>query len=220
MNIKDVKDFKMCTTPLASMFSRQLDLALKYKEIEKMGTLLEDTATNINTKSGQLWIKEFAWRVTEELAEAIEPIELNKKLTEDHILHYFEELADALHFLIELAIISGYIYTDFEFFFRIEVLQLHELKTSMFVDNNLIQSLRNHHWNIVYSLGLMCNTLKNKRWKQTEMLTDRVSFEKYLKQSFAKLFFLFGITGYRQTDIYNVYFKKSKVNQFRQETNY
>lgn len=210
MNINDIeKPEEYPKDIMAAMFDKQIQLAIKYQKIEKMGNLLKETATNVDTPNGQKWIKDFAWRVTEELAEAQEAFDEWEELmkeemgqdtnpyAEEHYTHYLEELIDALHFLIELTIIAGY-------------------------DKNIVTdpSSCNESWDVVYQLGLMCNCLKNKPWKQTHMLTDRVKFEKYLKEAWRSMMGKFLNAELTHEDIYDLYFKKNAVNQFRQRSKY
>jgi len=191
-----------------AIFDKQWELAKKYEDIEDMGTLLFDLETNIDTANGQKWIKDFAWRVTEELTEAQEAIQLFTDAAEDKdyplantcLQHYVEELIDALHFLTELTLIAGY---------REEIIE----DVWPDSDNTL-------GWeNVVYYLGLMCNCLKNKPWKQTQMLTDRVKFKTYLDNAW---FSLLSVLAQRvnKDQVYLYYFKKNAVNQFRIRSKY
>jgi len=196
MNINDVTE--SINVPRTSkeiwveIFKKQTELALKYKDIEKMGDLLDTTDNNINTAKGQKWIKDFAWRVTEELAEAYEARFVDE-------VHYKEELIDALHFLVELTIIAGH----------------RNYKPTQFTDKYIPEA-----WDIVYQLGLMCNTLKNKPWKQTQMLTDKELFTKHLDFAWSYMYTLLLKELGRDEEIYLYYFKKNKVNQFRQRSKY
>ena len=52
------------------------------------------------------------------------------------------------------------------------------------------------------------------------MLTDRDKFTKYIKLAFNSLIQLFLIQDKTDKDIYNYYFKKNKVNQFRIRSKY
>lgn len=114
MNINDFKDVKLPEGDLLKLiFDRQKELAEKYHEIEsrnegrevpKIGEL------DINSYAGQRRLKDFAWRVTEEIAEAmltlkLRPWKSTPQLTD--IDHYVEELIDALHFFVELLMLSG-----------------------------------------------------------------------------------------------------------------
>jgi hypothetical protein len=179
---------------MGAIFDKQMELALKYSDIEKMGTLLDSTDTNIDTAEGQKWIKDFAWRTTEELCEADEA----KPLSDDH---YREELIDALHFLTELSIIAGY-------------------------NGAFVNSLEPKYgkdttsYDVIYELGLMCNCLKNKPWKQSQIMTDRKEFTVHFKSAWMALLQLLYQSGLYDIELYNVYFKKNAVNQFRQRSKY
>ena len=170
MNVNDVTEkIEVPENIWKAIFEKQWELAQKYKDIEGMGDLLDPAVlkNNINTRQGQKWIKDFAWRVTEELAEADEAYYSNE------LIHYVEELSDALHFLVELSLIANYDYT--------------------FVKQNFNhdKGKENSYSNVIYPLGLMCNCLKNKPWKQTEMLTDKNKFEKYLRHAWVGMIQLF-----------------------------
>ena len=175
------------------IFKKQMSLAEKYKDIENMGDLLDTLDNNINTAKGQKWIKDFAWRTTEELAEAYEALEGG------HEDHFKEELIDALHFLTEMTIIAGYV----------------NFKPTSFASTTKVGP-----WDVIYQLGLMCNTLKNKPWKQTQMLTDRNVFQKHLNLAWNNMYTLLRQEVGDYKEIFKYYFKKHKVNEFRQRSKY
>lgn len=215
MNINDVTEEievpKSFEGIFKAIFDKQAALAQKYKDIENMGDLLETTANNVDTAKGQKWIKDFAWRVTEELAEAFEAYEFanlqyteEPEIAEEAILHFKEELADALHFLVELSIIAGY---------NEEIVTNLGNQPMKFLDEA-------DAWPTVYQLGLMCNCLKNKPWKQTQMLTDRPKFEMSLSNTWHEMLRLLLVAMGDYEQVYLYYFKKNKVNQFRQRSKY
>lgn len=191
MNINDVEDTKEIPENIwEEIFAKQWELALKYKDIEQMGDLLDTLDNNINTAKGQKWIKDFAWRVTEELSEAYEVYGAHEE-------HFKEELIDALHFLVELTIIAGY-----------------KNYTPKFT-GSIIEP-----WDTIFFMGLMCNTLKNKPWKQTQMLTDRVKFYDLLNKTWQSFYGLLRYNFGNDDEIYQYYFKKHSVNKFRQRSKY
>ena len=212
MNINDVKEEievpKNFVDIWKAIFEKQQALADKYSDIEKMGDLLQTTKNNVDTAKGQKWIKDFAWRVTEELTEAFEAYyiyaETNGLANHDVLEHYKEEIADGLHFLVELTIIAGY---DHEIVARLEHKPMRRLSMP-------------NAWPVIYKLGLMCNCLKNKPWKQTQMLTDRPKFEQYLLETWEEMLRLMLDCMGSKEEIYLYYFKKNKVNQFRQRSKY
>lgn len=195
MNINDINDdIKVPKNIWLSIFKHQMKLAQKYSEIEGMGDLLETLDNNINTIKGQKWIKDFAWRVTEELAEAQEAYDIG------HDDHFHEELIDALHFLVELTIISGHVnYKP-------------QVQKYIKYESNL--------WDVVYELGLMCNCLKNKPWKQSHMLTDKAKFTMHLNRAWVNFITTLYALNLKDEDIFKIYFKKNRVNQFRIRSKY
>ena len=113
MNINDID--KKTDTPiclLTAIFEKQKALHEKYVDIEsKKGILTSAGPVDINTCTGQQVLKDFMWRVTEEIGETANCLK-NKPWKQSEILtdeaHYREELIDALHFFIELLILSGF----------------------------------------------------------------------------------------------------------------
>jgi len=116
VNINDVcleeSDQYMEGDMLMDIFGRQHELMKAYHPIEARNGLLltDEVPVNLHSAIGQARLKDFAWRITEELGEAMNCLK-NKpwKQTqmETDIAHYQEELADAFHFFIELCILSG-----------------------------------------------------------------------------------------------------------------
>jgi len=84
----------------------------KYEGIEDSNGLLQtrDVPVDLDDRKGQARLKDFAWRVTEEIGEAMNCLK-NRPWKQTHMLtdreHYEEELADAFHFFVELCILSG-----------------------------------------------------------------------------------------------------------------
>jgi hypothetical protein len=70
-------------------------------------------------------------------------------------------------------------------------------------------------WDTVYHLQISRNTLKNKPWKQTEMMTDESLFESELMKATISMFQFFYFAGFSKESLYTIYFKKNLVNQFR-----
>ena len=68
-------------------------------------------------------------------------------------------------------------------------------------------------------LGMMCNCLKNKPWKQTNMVTDKENFYNYLQSVWVVYFSLLSNVLVAR-GIVDTYFRKSQVNKFRQRSNY
>ena len=119
MNITDVEFVKHLQQNeeesedmLDQIFRKQMDLMMKYHEIEKRNGCLitPDVPVDLHSHLGQHRLKDFAWRITEELGEAMsclknKPWKATPMATD--IQHYKEEIADAFHFFVELCILSG-----------------------------------------------------------------------------------------------------------------
>jgi hypothetical protein len=124
MNINDVEFQDRGGDMLEEIFARQRELMEKYHVIEAKNGLLQtpDIPVNLHDAKGQARLKDFAWRITEELGEAMnclknKPWKQTQMLTD--VKHYYEELADAFHFFVELCILSGLNARDlYELYFR------------------------------------------------------------------------------------------------------
>ena len=177
MNIQDAEDLKDVTEPwLDFLLARQSELIEKYKKIEGM----PDPPMDIDTKETQIWVKDFLWRVTEELMEAYE--------CRDDYDHYTEELSDALHFYLEI-----FILIDHRPKFDDEMLNSMIFSTASH-DETLREgkniAIMTCMFNVVYHLGMVGNFLRNKKWKQTQVFVDRDRFHEELDLGFNDLIWL------------------------------
>ena len=163
MNITHAKKETTNKESLKSIFERQKELMVKYHDIELKSGLLqtEDCPVNLDDKRGQARIKDFSWRITEEIGEALDAI--TNELGESALLHFHEELIDGLHFLTEMTILTGYDIT--KDYTLSDLINLGTVRSS-YTLNDLVSD------HVMY-LGMMCNCLKNKPWKQTMMKTNK-----------------------------------------------
>lgn len=101
MNITHAVSEEINGDKLEAIFARQQELMNKYHDIEERSGLLQtsDCPVNLDDKRGQARLKDFSWRVTEELGEALD--------ARHDEAHFKEELVDGLHFLTELSILAG-----------------------------------------------------------------------------------------------------------------
>lgn len=212
MNINHATVEEFTGDKLQAIFTRQKSLMDKYHDIELKSGLLqtEDCPVNLDDKRGQARIKDFSWRVTEELGEA-----LDAKAAKDH---YQEELIDGLHFLTELTILAGKDYNTI----------LPE-GTALYSKDRLEDLVENakecisqngdnlNYWvsKFIENLGMMCNCLKNKPWKQSMMKTDRNAFYNRLTNVWVFYITILVVSGMDADSIVTTYLKKSQVNKFR-----
>ena len=191
---------------LKAIFDRQKELMVKYHDIELRSGLMqtEDCPVDLDDKRGQARIKDFSWRITEELGEALDA--LNNEPGELGKLHFHEELIDGLHFLTEMTILTG-------------------VDTSTWTLKDLIDKSHKKDLNdlvaeFIQTLGMMCNCLKNKPWKQSMMKTNKENFYKHLEDVWIYYISILVSQGFTDEDIIDIYFRKSQVNKFRQRSNY
>lgn len=217
MNINHAVEEKIQGDMLKAIFDRQKSLMDKYHDIEAKSGLLQtpDCPVNLDDKRGQARIKDFSWRVTEELGEALDARNQND--------HYQEELIDGLHFLTELTILAGKDYDtlmdEVSPYCPDRLCQLVEDAQDLML---YYESDRLDFWvtQFIEDIGMMCNCLKNKPWKQSMMKTDREAFYVKLNDTWCSYITILVVSGMTAEDIANTYLKKSQVNQFRQRSNY
>lgn len=89
------------------------------------------------------------------------------------------------------------------------------------IDNRFVQwRIKMLNADVIEELMEAMNTLKNKRWKQSEVTTDAVHFYEELIDAlhfFVEMCITAGMTA---EDVARIYHRKHAVNQFRQESKY
>lgn len=81
--------------------------------------------------------------------------------------------------------------------------------------------MKSNMWDVVYHLNIARNYLKNKPWKQSQMMTNESAFQEELVKAFIKLIgYFYTLWLNNLEDIYTLYFKKQRVNKFRIHSNY
>lgn len=261
MDIRNIKEEVIYPGPhaLEAMFDLQLVLVDHYTKIES----LPEYPVDINTKVGQDLIKDFSARIIEEFGEGFESyllmLEMFRSGTDEKqmitdLQNFNEEIADAIHFWLELLIFSGYGVDDMahwvngakvglleywltraEEVLREElfkkrypgrwVIKDHQLKDEFLRGGRMISTerkdvMRGLLWDITYWFQVARNTLKNKPWKQTGVMTDKNQYEKGIAEATFAMFKFFAFTGFTAISLHHIYYKKNKVNQFRIKSKY
>jgi len=231
LNVDDIKDDVIPDDfserdMLDWIFKRQHELMMRYRVIEAKNGLLytEDCPININDRYGQARIKDFFWRTTEELTEAMDALREHSEVP----VHFVEELADALHFLVEAYLLAGmkshHIVTiqedvtghdwdsstdKLEYFFK-----------RIYGWRGVHQVTSREIYEVIHHIGCASNCLKQRPWKQTHQLTDVPKFRQHLTGAFGALMICFYMSGLNARQVFEIYFKKSEVNKFRQRSGY
>ncbi len=190
------------------IFRRQHALAQRYMEIEARNGMLQtrDFPVNIDDRMGQARLKDFFWRVTEELTEAVDAARGHAHIPN----HTIEELADALHFLVEAHLLAGIQWHDF----GDNALDWHmgSVETPA--------SLEAAVYACIHEIGCASNCLKQRPWKQTHQLVDRERFRASLQASMVHLLAAFKYCLLGPEEVFKIYWRKSAVNEFRMRSNY
>ena len=221
MNITHAVSEEVVGDKMLAIFARQKELMEKYHDIEARSGLLqtEDCPVNLHDKRGQARLKDFAWRVTEEVGEALDAV-----IVHNDDVHFYEELIDGLHFLTEFSILAGFDPEVFRTTLSAKVKNKDDIFDMAYEYFQIIEqgskpSLATLVTQLIMELGMTCNCLKNKPWKQTNMLTDIPMFySNLIKTWLSYLHLLFRFMT--PTEVTDVYLKKSQVNKFRQRSNY
>ena len=279
---------------LGCIYQLQKELLEGYIGIEG----LPQYPIDVNTKKSQVLLKDFTGRVIEELAEGYEAMlqveELTVKnkfwvdsydgndLTQclNHLQNVGEEMADSLHFMLELLIyaniepedinsfvntwlekhapevykkVKGYdtiskamimgstlilhdrvLYQDSgrKYVDLIKVYEntdsddgIPEMDTRFLKCCHKFNGIEYHEfqvmmWKVTYHLNIARNFLKNKPWKQSQVMTQELEYQKELTLGFITMMGLFYQMGLTVEDLYFLYFKKNRVNLFRQKSKY
>jgi len=182
----------------------------KFHRIENNNGVLLTGKIPVDLQSfrGQARLRDYAWRITEELGEAMHAQDPDYRR---------EEIVDALHFLVELCIASG--------------LEAREIvpgdrtpdegdNLSVLVDRIQMADVGILHFEYVVAvfireLAMTINLLTNRPWKQKRRDVSPLIFRNEL----IKLVWRFGILcvvlGFTSDTLYQGYFNKAKTNQQR-----
>lgn len=93
--------------------------------------------------------------------------------------------------------------------------------TSTDLDDYALQrAIKDFAYRTIEEIAEATNCLKNKPWKQSPVLTDRQHFLEELADAWHFWIQLNRLAGLTSEDVHKLYFKKSEVNLFRQESKY
>jgi hypothetical protein len=87
-------------------------------------------------------------------------------------------------------------------------------------NDNLLLTRDGHMWLLTYKIGMACNKLKNRPWKQQQYLVDLLIFEERLLEVWKTFWVLCDHFNISIKDLYSEWSKKYQVNEFRLRTKY
>ena len=194
----NTQDFKPFIKSWEEIYALQGELQLMYRPYfkERIANL------DINTLEDQELFKKLCWQIVEELTEAMEAKDKNEK---DHVL---EELTDAFNFMLELYQLYG-MAPDFAwghtYGFRKDI-----------ADENFEENILE----LIKTIGLAANCLKNREWRQSQYMVDLVVFEDRLKWIWTYFVIMFEHLGLSETRVKELWSLKYQVNLFRIKSKY
>lgn len=194
----NTQDFKPFIKSWEEIYALQGELQLMYRPYFKERIANFD----INTLEDQELFKKLCWQIVEELTEAMEAKDKNEK---DHVL---EELIDAFNFMLELYQLYG-MAPDFAwghtYGFRKDI-----------ADENFEENILE----LIKTIGLAANCLKNREWRQSQYMVDLGVFEERLLSTGAMFAMLFGSIGVTEDEVRELWSLKYQVNLFRIKSKY
>jgi hypothetical protein len=194
----NTQDFKPFIKSWEEIYALQGELQLMYRPYFKERIANFD----INTLEDQELFKKLCWQIVEELTEAMEAKDKNEK---DHVL---EELIDAFNFMLELYQLYG-MAPDFAwghtYGFRKDI-----------ADENFEENILE----LIKTIGLAANCLKNREWRQSQYMVDLVVFEERLWNIWAMFAMFFGSIGVTEDKVRELWSLKYQVNLFRIKSKY
>jgi len=75
-------------------------------------------------------------------------------------------------------------------------------------------------FDVIYELNMARNLLKSRPWKQTQVMTKELDFQYSLVKAFYLYMGFLGLNGFSEGSLYRLFFKKQKLNLWRQTSNY
>jgi len=183
---------------IEKLFEFQRGLMEKLAPVEtELGYTPPPVPLDFAQRAHQDWFRLMSWYLTEEIVEALTATDDNRP----------EELADCLHFAIELCILAGVTGADMK-----DRIHLAE-QLNFFEEHPWTYTLAD----VQVDLGLAANLLKAKHWKRNPQPTDPNRVKEHLSNMLYKLIQVMKGQGicYHQE-----YMKKHAENENRIKTHY
>lgn len=181
---------------------------------------------DLDVPKDQQMIRAMAWSVVEEAGEAMEAYD------HKHYGHIGDELADMMHFFVELLIMSGVKHEDIYKQLDLESWKQgsempHELTDFEHMDQYFKlmhpvngDKILKHFHDFIVKLALAVNVLKNRFWRETNLKTDHAYYHHSLRQTYVHFFHFCNALGFNPAELVDYYLKKNEVNLFRIRSKY
>lgn len=103
---------------------------------------------------------------------------------------------------------------------EIDVPDIQLYQAARYYNHNFYLEFKSVLWDVTYHLNIARNFLKNKPWKQSQMMTDEIRFQAEIVKGFVKMMGAFSVIGITSENLFHIYFKKNRANAFRIRSNY
>ena len=213
MNISDsVIDMKQYEGKdrLDVMFEKQEMLRDLYKVLGP-----KVSVADLDLPEHQHILREFAWNTTEEMGEVLDVV-----FGTNDREHIIDETSDSLSFYLELLALSGMSVEDFA------PSQAHSGdKLDYWFDKAVSQyegvtMVRVIHSEFLEKLALAINNLKNRKWRKTNLKTNKLIYRKALYDTFIPFLMFVNLVGLTPETLFDGYLRKTEVNLFRINSRY
>lgn len=177
---------------------------LDYEKLE--GRNWKEYDFSIDCAEDQMLFKDMLQiRCVEELTEASIAFKNGEKE------HFYEEITDSLNFLL-----SGMVMIDFEGF----KFELNKEFVPQRFDYLNILDIEHSFYQIIESIGKLCNLLKNRPWAQSNYLVSMVDFNNYLLELIDNFEEMLMTVGLDDKMLFELFERKYTVNKWRITTGY
>lgn len=207
MNTTEVK-FNGEIKSFSDLYRMAMDQFIMYEKLEG----IEDWSSydfSIDCSEDQMKFKDMLQiRFIEELTEA--SVSMNEPEE-----HFWEEVGDALNFFLSAYCMLG---VDFNKFRSPgDYLSENEGGTKKVPDYDLFST---RAYRVIEKVGYLCNLLKNRPWTESNYLVSRLDFDKRLEDLWEEFWFFLKEMKLTSRDIFEMFYKKYKVNEHRRRTGY
>ena len=192
-------------SPIRQMLIKQLELAQGFMLIERDNGLYyppidmfgnsQGFLSETQTVAFQEWCRSTMWRVIEELAEA--------DVEEPKSNEFYVEVCDAMHFMLELSIMTGISAASIEDCWP---------KTAEMWHAHPLLGI------VARDLGLAGHNLKTRPWKRTQKVTNIKDFQHCVLRAWNSLFVFWVNEGFTQEKLLELYMAKHRENVGRQQS--
>lgn len=77
-----------------------------------------------------------------------------------------------------------------------------------------------HLWQVTYQINVARNLLKNRPWKQTQVMSNELDYQEAVVKSFLMYLGFLAIHGFTPSSLFELYYRKQQLNLWRQNSGY